>query len=320
MTSTHRKVGSRPMSRRRAVPLFRLDVFASGCSWLICLLLLAGDVELNPGPCSPRYPCGVCGKAVRYSDRAVACDDCNIWYHTNCMLMNTHVYESLRDSDISWMCFRCGLPNFSSRLFESSSCSDFSDDNPFEPLNFSDCTKSKSPTTNFVPTASSTPFKDKKSHVTSNKTRVGKPKVKSETKSGSNLKCFIINFQSFFNKKEELDHIVKEKGIDVIIGTETWLTPDIKNSELLLDSFDVYRRDRLGKKGGGVMVCVRKGLNSECHFISNNSESIFVKLNFNGKRPVIIGSIYRPPDNCREACAAVCKDMFSRVTRRQCFG
>ena len=241
------KYRSRPIGRRRARPLLRLDVLASGGLWLICLLLLSGDVELNPGPCSPRYPCGVCGKAVKARDRAVACDGCDIWYHTNCMLMNSHVFNALRDSDISWLCFTCGLPNFSSRLFETSSCSNLSDYNPFEPLNSTGCLDCKSPTNDFTPNNTSTP-KGKASKINNQKPRPKVGKLKNDNNTG-NLKCLIINFQSFFNKKEELSQIIRDKKADVIIGTETWLTPEINNSELLLENFDVYRRDRPDQRG-----------------------------------------------------------------------
>ena len=316
---THRKTRSRPVGRRRASLRFRMDILASGCSWLIYLLLLAGDVELNPGPCSLRYPCGVCGKAVRNNDRAVACDTCNIWYHTNCMVMNPHVFESLRDSDISWTCFSCGIPNFSSKLFESSSYSNLSDHNSFEPLNSTGCFECKSPTNNFNPNNHSTP-KNKSKRKPKLKPKVGiteHPKKTTSCNTFGNLKCFIVNFQSLFNKKEEFSQMIKEKNVDIVIGTETWLTPEIKNSELLLDNFDVYRRDRSDKKGGGVMVCVKKELNSSIEAVSSVSESIFVRINFKTNKPLIIGSVYRPTNNCRETCNSICADISNVISKNK---
>ena len=42
------------------------------------ILLLMSGIEPNPGPRTPRYPCGVCSRAVRnIGQRALACDECD---------------------------------------------------------------------------------------------------------------------------------------------------------------------------------------------------------------------------------------------------
>ncbi len=60
------------------------------------ILLLSGNVELNPGPRQPKYPCGICHKACTWKQEAVACDSCDVWFHKKCMLMNTEFYENLK--------------------------------------------------------------------------------------------------------------------------------------------------------------------------------------------------------------------------------
>ena len=92
-------------------------------------------------------------------------------------------------------------------------------------------------------------------------------------------------------------NLAAETGTDVIIGTETWLTSGdqtIKNSELLLDDYDIFRRDR-PTKGGGVMIAVKKSLNCEQVSSAKDSETIFCKVQLKGKKPLILGSVYRPP-------------------------
>ena len=54
------------------------------------------------------------------------------------------------------------------------------------------------------------------------------------------------NFQSLWKKRVELSNLASDTKSDIIVGTETWLKADIKNSELLLDEYDIYRRDRKG--------------------------------------------------------------------------
>ena len=83
----------------------------------LTLILNASDIELNPGPRTPKYPCQICSKAVTWNQRRVACDDCEKWFHAECMHMPTPVYMLLQN--ISWHCTNCGMPQFSSSLFES---------------------------------------------------------------------------------------------------------------------------------------------------------------------------------------------------------
>jgi hypothetical protein len=45
------------------------------------ILTLASDVELNPGPRTPKYVCQICHRAVTWGQKGVSCDDCNLWYH-----------------------------------------------------------------------------------------------------------------------------------------------------------------------------------------------------------------------------------------------
>ena len=83
---------------------------------LSLLLLLAHDIELNQGPRPIRFPCGECGKAVKGKDHGIACDSCEVWFHTKCI----GVCDSLsfaQSPDISWHRCACGLPDFSSGLF-----------------------------------------------------------------------------------------------------------------------------------------------------------------------------------------------------------
>ena len=41
---------------------------------LIIKLLLGNQIEPNPGPRTPRWPCGACGKAVTWKSKALECD------------------------------------------------------------------------------------------------------------------------------------------------------------------------------------------------------------------------------------------------------
>ena len=63
-----------------------------------------------------------------------------------------------------------------------------------------------------------------------------------------------MNCQSVKNKKAELHTIIDSAKPDIILGNESWLTPDIKNSEIFPDSFDAIRKDRVGDAHGDVSL------------------------------------------------------------------
>ena len=44
-------------------------------AWLSIILILSGDLHQNPGPRTPKVPCGICKKACTYRTPAVACDE-----------------------------------------------------------------------------------------------------------------------------------------------------------------------------------------------------------------------------------------------------
>ena len=78
------------------------------------LLLLCGDVSLNPGPF--KYPCTVCRKCVRSNQHALQFDRCQLWSHIACVRVGHDFYAELQDkSEFSWQCPSClfsVLPSF----------------------------------------------------------------------------------------------------------------------------------------------------------------------------------------------------------------
>ena len=97
----------------------------------LCSLLLAESYapEPNPGPRPCKYPCGYCSKAVKWTTPGICCHTCNVWYHQECLGMKDCIYFAL--TNVSWECIRCGMPNFSSALFDTLL---FETSNHFDPL------------------------------------------------------------------------------------------------------------------------------------------------------------------------------------------
>ena len=67
--------------------------------------------------------------------------------------------------------------------------------------------------------------------------------------SKSEIKC--LNARSIINKKTELNIMVDDIKPHNIIGiTESWANNDITNAELGLEGYVMFRKDRIGRRGG----------------------------------------------------------------------
>jgi hypothetical protein len=135
--------------------------------------------EPNPGPITPKFPCGACQKAVKTIDQGIMCDNCNSW------LMS---FLFLSDWQLTTIILTFSVSFGSGRLL-----------------------------------------------------------------------CFVIlllcSFDSFG------DDIICGVPVlpDVIIGTEYWLDPSIKDGDIFPEEFkgNVYRKDRKSDHHGGVFVAIK---------------------------------------------------------------
>ena len=98
-----RYVGCSPFYKASAgIYLIKLSLSAS------YLVILAGDVSMNPGPV--RDPCGICSKGCRVNQRAVQCDECDVWYHSKCLGLTGEEFMNLAKPDANWSCMVCLFP------------------------------------------------------------------------------------------------------------------------------------------------------------------------------------------------------------------
>ena len=186
----------------------------------ICLLLFMHDIELNPGPRSPKFPCGICHKAVTSNQCGVASDTCNIWHHTTCIHMSSNTYESLHN--ISWHCTSGSVPQLTTSLPNS-------------------------------PTSINNPFSSHDiSTSQSNNILVSQPTTTVQRQAHKPLKIININFQSVKNKTAELGNFISVSDPDILIGTETWLNQTITDMKCSHQATHFYEKtDKMGIWGEG---------------------------------------------------------------------
>ncbi|KAK4828051.1 hypothetical protein QYF61_023089 [Mycteria americana] len=71
------------------------------------------------------------------------------------------------------------------------------------------------------------------------------------------LKCIYTNAHSMGNKQEELEAIVQQDSYDLVTITEKWWG-DLHKWSAAMDGYKLFRRDRQGRRGSGVALCVRE--------------------------------------------------------------
>ncbi len=267
----------------------------------ICLLIIlhSGDTEVNPGPTpsvsnqdhtEPMFPCAICHQSCTWEDPAVQCDECDEWYHANCMNMNTLVYEALGNSKVSWLCCNCHMPNFSS-TFSTGDQIDLS--NSFSSLASVDADP-------LSPLAASSPYPHNRgpigsvSSTSSGKDRNVRSRTKQKTLQRNHLKIVVINFQGIRSKKDELHAFLDIHQPDVVIGTETHVNETILDNEIFPQHYNLIRKDRT-LNGGGVVIAFKGDLVvSHRPDLDTEAEVIWAQLELIGSKPLLIGAFYRP--------------------------
>lgn len=122
-------------------------------------------------------------------------------------------------------------------------------------------------------------------------------------------------------KPHAVQHLAAELAgyeVDIAIITETHLKQKHSNDLFAIDGYTLFRRDRAGRRGGGVAMYVNNRLHATV-WLSPNDESIYELLWVrvqNSKRDVLIGALYHPPKPIYQTSALLthlekCVDLLS---------
>lgn len=256
---------------------------------MILILILSGDIQLNPGPNSV-YPCGFCQRSVRFEHkRAICCDECSIWYHSQCIedSVNKVDIELLQHPSVAWLCTKCHTPNIDSFTYHSY---ELETTNQFSAL--SKLSSIPSIDSSFSPTAFSSPKMQRHlSSVSSTNSEHSVPNAPRQ-----NLRVLTMNCQSIRNKRTDLAECIDYFKPDVILGCESWLSSEHKNAEIFPDGYhkNIYRKDR-NKNGGGVFIAVHDSFETwEVENSNSNCEIVWIEMQTKTKN-IVLGCFYRPP-------------------------
>ncbi|TRZ08332.1 hypothetical protein HGM15179_018775 [Zosterops borbonicus] len=107
------------------------------------------------------------------------------------------------------------------------------------------------------------------------------------------------NARSMGNKQEELEAMVQQQSYDVVAITETWWD-DSHSWSTALDVYKLFRRDRKGRRGGGVALYIKKAFYA-IDIETNRVECLWVRIKGKAnKADIVLGVCYHPPNQEEE--------------------
>ncbi|BHF67229.1 hypothetical protein SprV_0301025400 [Sparganum proliferum] len=131
------------------------------------------------------------------------------------------------------------------------------------------------------------------------------------------LKFLYTNVQSLLSKFDELKIHLCDLSPDVISLTETWLTQHVDDHELALSGYQMFRRHREGRHGGGVITYVKIGINEsdKTDKFSCSSETICLSIKVPSSPSLDVLTVYQPPRRDNMADARLLEELEKFATR-----
>jgi hypothetical protein len=115
-----------------------------------------------------------------------------------------------------------------------------------------------------------------------------------------NFSVYYQNVRGLRSKLRDFNCASLAENYDVLAITETWLSSDVCNNEILDARYSIYRNDKnalnsIKGRGGGIMLAVNSKYKSlQLINVDKEVEEIWVKI-ITGKRDLILWCVYLPP-------------------------
>ena len=132
-------------------------------------------------------------------------------------------------------------------------------------------------------------------------------------------RCVCLNARSIVNKKNELNIMVEDIDPHIIGITESWANTNITDAELGLTGYVMFRKDRIGRRGGGVILYVKESIQAyeiKLEREADCDEAVWCKI-VSGNSKLTIGLVYRTP-NINEEDKTKIKNAIKEVSKGEC--
>ena len=243
-------------------------------------LVLAGDVETNPGPddaktgrkksvqnITVKKSCLACNKTIWLNQKELTCSLCSGSFRYKCEAAKLKLDVNL------WNCTRCELPPLSDSFFDSDTELNRSKGgSQYDELEDNDC--------------------DSLDWYQSNISDYYK----------FNIKIGYLNINSVVNKIDEVKELLNRNMFDILFLAETKIDSTVSSHLVSHPGFRTIRKDR--KKGaGGLLAYIRNDLSAyrRLKLESSDIESICLDVKDSNNSRFIVCACYRSPTKCKES-------------------
>ena len=113
-----------------------------------------------------------------------------------------------------------------------------------------------------------------------------------------------LNIRSLKNRNHilQLREFVRVTNYHIIILSETWLNKSVKNAEVEIKGYKIFRLDRKDKRGGGVCAYIRSPLKAQMSGTPTTwFQQLWLQVQYKKIRSFVICAVYTPPD-CPVSC------------------
>ena len=120
-----------------------------------------------------------------------------------------------------------------------------------------------------------------------------------------------MNTRSIVNKLAQFHSLIYSKDCDIIAITETWLSENVLDQEIIPTGYTIYRKDR-SSRGGGVMLAVKNSIPSHTLDTPTELETLCVQIGSDDS--VTLCLVYIPPSSSELYIQSLCDYINTTVS------
>ena len=124
-------------------------------------------------------------------------------------------------------------------------------------------------------------------------------------------KCVCLNARSIVNKRNELNIMVQ--------NIDPWATTDISDAELGMTGYVMFRKDRIGRRGGGVILYIKESIQAYKIKLEKEAEceeAVWCNI-VTGNSTLTVRLVYRSPNISIDKNEKV-QNALKEVSKRDC--